>query len=197
MDMRYYDSEAEAYDESRGGVERARVAAAAIASLVPAGGRCLDVAGGTGVVSAELAAQGRAVFVVDVSAGMLAVAAVRLPGRVVRASATRLPVADAAVDLVTVIWMLNVVSAATVDATLAEAARVITPGGHLVVTVDKELAHSQARTHDNDAEDRVTSVLATHGLERVAGTSFSAPSPWGSSSGGDPVFRLAAFRKTS
>ncbi len=67
----YYDREATRYDESRGGVERARRAAEAVAALVPAPGRTLDVAGGTGIVSAELAAQGRDVLVVDLSVGML------------------------------------------------------------------------------------------------------------------------------
>lgn len=195
MDTRYYDAAAGVYDESRGGQDRARVAAAAIASLVPDGGRCLDVAGGTGIVSIELAAQGRSVFVLDLSAGMLGVAAERLPGRVLQASATQLPITDRSVDLVTVIWMLNVVPAATVDAVLAESARVLAPGGHFVATVDKELAHSRVQTHDNDADERVTAVLADHGLERVGGTTFSAPSPWGSSTTDDPVFRLAAFRR--
>lgn len=195
MDQHYYDHEASSYDESRGGQERARAAAEAIGSLVPAGGRCVDVAGGTGIVAVELAAQGRSLLVVDLSLGMLTEAAKRLPGRAVQGLGDRLPVARASVDLVTVIWMLNLVSAATVDAVLAEAARVLVPGGHLVITVDKELAHARVRTEDNDDDERVTEVLAGHGLERVGTTTFSGRSPWGSSSDGDPVFRLAAFRR--
>ena len=197
MDQRYYDAEAVDYDESRGGRERARAAAAAIASLVPPGGRCLDIAGGTGIVSAELAAQGRSVFLVDLSLGMLAVAARRLPGRVAQGLGDRLPVSDRSVDLVTVIWMLNLVPASVVDAVLAEAARVLRVGGHLVITVDKELAHSATRTDQidsfNDNDERITAVLAGHGLRRVGATTFSGRSPWGSSSDGDPVFRLTAF----
>ena len=195
MDTQYYDAEAGEYDDSRGGIERARAAAAAIDALVPAGGRCLDVAGGTGIVSAELAAQGRSVFVMDLSAGMLDQAATRLPGRVFQADATALPVADGSVDLVTVIWMLNVVPGVVVDAVLAESARVLAPGGHFVATVDKELAHAQTRTHDNDADERVTAVLADHGLVRVGGTTFTGRSPWGSTTDADPVFRLAVFRR--
>ena len=200
MDQRYYDAAAVDYDESRGGAERGRAAAVAIATLVPPGGRCVDIAGGTGIVSAELAAQGRAVLVVDLSLGMLAVAARRLPGRVAQGLGNRLPVADRSVDLVTVIWMLNLVPSEVVDAVLAEAARVLRVGGHLVITVDKELAHSPTRTDgvdsDNDSDERVTAVVAAHGLKRVGTTTFSGRSPWGSSSDGDPVFRLAAFALT-
>ena len=150
MDQRYYDEASVSYDESRGGGERARAAAAAIASLVPSGGRCLDIAGGTGIVSAELAAQGRALLVLDLSFGMLAVAARRLPGSGRPGTRDRLPVADRSVDLVTCIWMLNLVPSATVDAVLAESSRVIRVGGHLVITVDKELAHSRSARADND-----------------------------------------------
>lgn len=193
MDQRYYDEESVSYDESRGGVERAQAAAAAIAGLVPSGGRCLEIAGGTGIVSAELAAQGRALLVVDLSFGMLAMAARRLPGRVVQGLGDRLPVTDRSVDLVTCIWMLNLVPSATVDAVLAEASRVLRVGGHLVITVDKELAHSQTALADNDNDERVTAVLADHGLARVGTTTFSGRSRWGSATDGDPVFRLAAF----
>jgi septum formation protein len=61
----YYDAEAAVYDETRGGGDRARAAAAAVASLVSPPGRLLDVAGGTGSVSAELAALGWDVTVTD------------------------------------------------------------------------------------------------------------------------------------
>lgn len=193
MDQQYYDAEAIAYDDSRGGIERARAAAAAIAGLVPAGGSCLDVAGGTGIVSAELAAQGRSLLVVDLSFGMLAVASRRLPGRVVQGLGDRLPLADRSVDLCTCIWMLNLVPSSTVDAVLGEAARVLRVGGHLVITVDKELAHSQSRLGDNDNDERVTAVLAGQGLARVGTTTFTGRSRWGSATDGDPVFRLAAF----
>lgn len=196
MDQRYYDVAAVGYDESRGGRERARAAAEAIATLVPPGGRCLDIAGGTGIVSSELAAQGRSVFLVDLSFGMLSVAAQRLPGRVVQGLGDRLPIADRSVDLVTVIWMLNLIPSSVVDAVLAEAGRVLRVGGHLVITVDKELAHSATQSDRNDSDERVTAVLAAQRMTRVGTTTFSGRSPWGSSSDGDPVFRLAAFALT-
>ncbi|HET7682288.1 MAG TPA: class I SAM-dependent methyltransferase, partial [Marmoricola sp.] len=124
-----YDAEAGVYDESRGGRDRARAAAAAVLALVPAGGTALDVAGGTGIVSAELADAGFEVVVADLSLGMLSVAATRLPGRTIAAAAERLPVRDACVDVVTTIWLLHLVPIAVADTVIAEAARVLRPGG--------------------------------------------------------------------
>ena len=61
----YYDREAPVYDESRGGSARALAAADAVTRIVPAGGLLVDVAGGTGIVSAALAAAGFDVVVVE------------------------------------------------------------------------------------------------------------------------------------
>ncbi len=192
---RYYDDVAGEYDESRGGVERARAVVAAISTLAQPPGHCLDVAGGTGIVSTELTAAGWSVAVLDRSAGMLAEAAARLPGRVLRADADRLPVRAASLDLVTIIWMLNLLDVPTADAVLAETARVLRPGGWLVVTVDKELAHASTTTVRSDDDRRLGELLPAWGLTRSGAATFSAPSPWGSSREGDPLFRLAAFRR--
>ena len=191
----YYDAEAGVYDETRGGVERARAAAEAVTALVPAGGRLLDVAGGTGIVSAELAACGFDVVVTDLSHGMLGVAAGRLPGREVVASADRLPVADASVDVVTVVWLLHLLPIPVADRVLAESARVLRPGGHLVMTVDKDLAHRRVRRTGADAADRVAQVAHRLGLQFVGQDSFRGRSKWGSTDGGDPVFPVAAYRR--
>jgi SAM-dependent methyltransferase len=206
----YYDAESDTYDDSRGGIDRARAAAAAIDALVPAPaelGResadvvssrrrvCLDLAGGTGLVSAELAALGWTVLVVDLSPGMLRVASSRLPGRVLRASADRVPVRSEAVELVTVIWMFNLVPSKLVDAVLMESARVLVPGGHLVATVDKELAHATTSDTDSDADARVSAVAAGLGLRRVGTGDFSGRTKWRSLTTDDQVFRLAAFRR--
>jgi ubiquinone/menaquinone biosynthesis C-methylase UbiE len=192
----YYDEVAADYDESRGGRERARAVTEAIASLVSPPGRCLDVAGGTGIVSAELSAAGWSVVVLDQSSGMLTRASERLPGRALRAAADRLPVRDASVDLVTVVWMLNIVSVEAADRVLAEAARVLRPGGSLVTTVDKELAHAATTAVRSDDDVRLGSVCAGLGLLRTGSATFSAPSPWGSARAGHPLFRIAAFRRT-
>jgi ubiquinone/menaquinone biosynthesis C-methylase UbiE len=191
----YYDAEAEVYDQTRGGTERARAAAQAVTALVPAGGTALDVAGGTGIVSAELADLGFDVVVADLSPGMLALASARLPGRALVASADRLPVRDDSVDLVAMVWLLHLLSIGVADTVLAEAARVVRPGGHVVTTVDKDLAHGRVRRTGADAGDRVAAVLARHGLHLVGQDSFSARSKWGSVTAGDPVFPVAAYRK--
>ena len=191
----YYDDIAGEYDESRGGVQRARAVVRAIGSLARPPGRCLDVAGGTGIVSAELAAVGWSVSVLDRSAGMLGEAADRLPGRVLRADADRLPIRDGTVDLVTIIWMLNLLPVPTADAVLGEAARVLRPAGRLVVTVDKELSHASATTVRSDDDRRLGTVLDELGLSRAGAETFTASSPWGSARSGDPLFRLSAFSR--
>jgi 2-polyprenyl-3-methyl-5-hydroxy-6-metoxy-1,4-benzoquinol methylase len=60
-----YAVEADRYDATRGGEERAEAAAAAITELVPHPGTLLDVAGGTGIVSNRMAARGHQVAVSD------------------------------------------------------------------------------------------------------------------------------------
>ncbi|NEA43407.1 class I SAM-dependent methyltransferase, partial [Streptomyces sp. SID11385] len=74
-----YDDEAAHYDESRGGLPRARAAAEALAGLLPRRTRTVvDLACGTGIVGGCLREAGYTVLGVDLSAGMLARAAGRL-----------------------------------------------------------------------------------------------------------------------
>lgn len=191
----YYDAEAQVYDETRGGSARGRAAAEAVAELVPVGGTLVDVAGGTGVVSLELARLGWSVLVLDGSPGMLAVAAGRLPGRVAASRAERLPVRDGSVDAVTVVWLLHLLDVPTADRVVAEAARVLRPGGSLVTTVDKALAHGRLPRRPSDNRERLELAARRVGLAFTGATSFRGRSKWGSAGGGDPVFPLAAFRK--
>lgn len=193
-DTSYYDREATVYDETRGGPGRARAAARAVASVVPGPGLVLDVAGGTGIVAAELAADGFSVLVADQSPGMLRLAEQRLPGRVFRATAERLPVRDGSVDVVTMVWLLHLLPVARADAALAEATRVLRAGGHLVTTVDKHLAHGTLPRSDADLGNRVAEVADRLGLHECARTSFTGTTRWGTAEGGQ-VFRVACFRK--
>ena len=84
----YDESVASTYDETRGGTIRAQAAAHAVHSLLPGGGRVLELAVGTGAVGAELVALGNLVHGVDLSAAMLRHAKIRLPGHVAAADAT-------------------------------------------------------------------------------------------------------------
>jgi demethylmenaquinone methyltransferase/2-methoxy-6-polyprenyl-1,4-benzoquinol methylase len=96
------------------------------------GQRCLDLAAGTGVSTAELARSGAYLVGADLSLGMLAVGRRTRPDTVLLAGdAVALPFADGAFDAVTISFGLrNVVDP---RAALAEMARVTRPGGRLVV----------------------------------------------------------------
>jgi len=192
----YYDAEARVYDETRGGHRRAKAAAAAVGSLVPTRGVAVDVAGGTGIVSAELAGMGWSVVVVDLSTGMLELADDRLPGRVVAGSADTLPIRSGSVDLVTTIWLLHLLPIEIADRVVSEAARVIRPGGHFVTTVDKDLADGRDRRTNADHAERISGVAGRHGLGFLGATSFAASTRWGPADGGKQVFPMAAYRKT-
>ena len=174
----YYDAEADRYDETRGGDDRARAAAQALHRLLRDRGTVLDVAVGTGIVAAELAALGHLVHGVDVSAGMLRKASIRLPGHVVQADALRLPVADGSVGAVTAVWLTHLLEDSEV--LIAEAARVLRAGGVLVTTVDKRESQrvAEGRRHAPDRPQDglalVTDRAARHGLDLTGATTFGS-----------------------
>ena len=136
-----YDREAAHYDATRGGHARAGAAADAIETLLPAAAegvtRIVDAGCGTGIVTVRLVRPGRSVIGIDRSAGMAAVAASRLPGRIALGSVIRLPLASGSVDVVTMVWLLHLLSAADSAEAVAEAGRVLSPGGLLITTVGK------------------------------------------------------------
>ncbi|MDS0294821.1 class I SAM-dependent methyltransferase [Halogeometricum luteum] len=130
-DVRFFDRVASLYD---------RLMPSADADALRAGlafarrdvTRVLDVAGGTGRASRALAREGLSVdpVVVDFSRGMLARA--RADGHpVVRADAGSLPVRDGGVDAVVVVDALHHLP--DPERGLREAARVVGPGGVVVV----------------------------------------------------------------
>jgi ubiquinone/menaquinone biosynthesis C-methylase UbiE len=198
-----YDREAAQYDATRGGQARAGAASAAIETLLrqvpvrgPASGRpaglvrIADLACGTGIVTVRLAGPGRRVLGIDRSAGMAAVAAGRLPGRIGQGDATRLPLASGSVDVVTMVWLLHLLPAPAMMRAVAEAGRVLAPGGLLVTTVGKNDAPFSAETGDDaaailrpvrarfgsrptDALDRVAAAGERYGLALAAQTTFA------------------------
>ncbi|TDD60481.1 septum formation inhibitor Maf, partial [Kribbella antibiotica] len=176
----YNESEAARYDDSRGGVERAQAAAHAVQSLLPEGSRrVLELAVGTGIVSAELVALGNLVHGFDLSTAMLQHAKVRLPGHVAAADATRLPVADRRTDAVIAIWLLHLLDDST--PILAEVARVLRPGGVFLTTTEKNDATRYAEgrepnsTRAPDALTQLVAEAAVHGLVLDGATSFPGP----------------------
>ncbi|TDD42859.1 class I SAM-dependent methyltransferase [Nonomuraea terrae] len=188
-----YDLEAARYDETRGGLPRARAAAEAVHGLVGGvanGGTLLDVACGTGLVSAQLAARGLRVLGVDASAGMARIAAGRVG--VVLGDARRLPVRDGSVEAVTTIWLLHLLDDAR--PMIAEAGRVLRYGGVFVTTVDKRASHGPGgRPDPSDRAGTVVAEAARHGLRASGEATFTGHGQGGA--GPDPVFRLLAFRR--
>ncbi len=95
-------------------------------------GRVLDAACGTGAVSAQLLSLGHDVVGVDLSERMLARARAAVPGvRFERGDLASLPLPDGDVDHVVCSLALSHVE--DLRPFFAEAARVMRPGGHLVV----------------------------------------------------------------
>lgn len=122
---------ADRYDETRGGVERGRHAAAILDGLLDLGPLSLEVGVGTGLVADELAELGHRVVGVDLSPAMAAQAVERIGPRVTVADAKRLPVADRHFDQAYSVWVLHLVG--DIAGVLAEVARVLRPGGRYVV----------------------------------------------------------------
>jgi SAM-dependent methyltransferase len=186
-----YDREAAHYDATRGGGARADAAAHAIETLLArAAGdavRLTDIGCGTGIVTVRLLRPGRSVIGIDRSAGMAAVAAARLPGRVALGNVTCLPLASGSVDVVTMVWLLHLLPAGDVARAVAEAGRVLAPGGLLITTAGKnDAAFAQAddvvaivgpvrARFDHDQTDRLgelTDLARRQGLDLAAQTTF-------------------------
>ncbi|GII64248.1 methyltransferase [Sphaerisporangium krabiense] len=184
--MLNYDAEASTYDRTRGGDARAVSAAAAIGALLPRQVTLVaDLACGTGIVTARVAAP--RVIGIDLSHGMARLAAARLPGRVARGDVTAVPLADGSVDAVVMIWLLHLLDHAASARALAEAARVLRPGGTLLTTVDKDEAYYVTPSDvaelivpvrarhvppPSDAHDRVTGLATALDLSPAGRTTF-------------------------
>lgn len=125
-----FDRIADRYDETRGGLERGGNVAGAIAPHLTRG-VVVEIGVGTGAVALPLAQRGHQVVGFDLSLPMLSRAHDRLGVRVARADAHHLPVPAAAVSNVVMVWVLHLV--ADLPAVVAEATRILVPGGRLAV----------------------------------------------------------------
>lgn len=140
-------------------------------------GTALDAACGTGRHTAYLRELGHRVIGADASAAMLAQARTRLPDvGFHRADLHRLPLADGAVD--TVVCALALTHVPDLAPVLAEFARVLRPGGHLVVS-DAHLVQSYLRPTlaRRPGPDGRPSLLAEH--HRPLSTYLAAALPLG------------------
>ncbi len=126
-----FEAVAKIYDATRGGLERGiRFAVAIEPHCCP--GPVFEIGIGTGAIAKPLRDRtGREVVGVDLSPAMLATARDRLGARVAVADVARLPVRDAAAGTVLACWVLHLVGDPA--GTLREVARVLRPGGRLVV----------------------------------------------------------------
>jgi len=120
-----YDGHAEWYDSWRSGHVAAN--AAEVADLLgPGDGLCLDVGCGTGLLFDALAATGRTVIGLDLSADQLRFAR-RRSGQVVRADGAALPFGNASFGAVVASWISTDVD--DFGSVVAVAARVLVPAG--------------------------------------------------------------------
>jgi demethylmenaquinone methyltransferase/2-methoxy-6-polyprenyl-1,4-benzoquinol methylase len=131
-----FDGVARRYDRTNTilsfGQDRLWRKATRLALALQPGERCLDLAAGTGVSTAELARSGAQVVGADLSLGMLHVGhSARPEVALLAADALALPFANGAFDAVTVSFGLR--NFVDPTAALAELARVTRPGGRLVV----------------------------------------------------------------
>jgi SAM-dependent methyltransferase len=130
---RGYDNWAVTYDGEPNGAFpiQDQVLLPMLDALAP--GLTVDAACGTGRISRELVRRGHRVLGFDISPGMLARARVNVPeAEFAEASFTSLPVGDASADHVVCTLALSHLE--DLGLFFGEAARVLKPGGHLVIS---------------------------------------------------------------
>jgi SAM-dependent methyltransferase len=127
-----FDRVADIYDETRGGERRGNHVAD---DLVPwlIGPRVVELGIGTGVIAKGVRRHGGDVVGIDLSDAMLRAAIDRIGARVAVADVDVLPFAENSVDTAYFVWVLQLVPDPI--ATLAEAARVVRPGGRVIVVL--------------------------------------------------------------
>jgi ArsR family transcriptional regulator len=174
------------WDEMRALDLPAQAVEAALLSLVPedAPGRLLDIGTGTGRVLELLAPRVRQGLGVDASKAMLALARSRLahPGlarcAVRLADMYRLPLADASFDIAVLQMVLHY--AEDPAGAVAEAARVLRPGGNLIVIdlaphAREDLATKRAHRWPGFSDPAIHQLLTDAALNPSSALTISGP----------------------
>ena len=147
----YFDRRPRAYDRQLALERRALRATAAFAQ--PVGGRwVVDLATGTGALAAALLAlqpPPAALTAIDAAPRMLDRARRRLGARatILVADARAVPLPDASADVVTIGYLLHLLDARARVQVLAEARRLLRPGGVIVVVVHGSPGGRAGRTY--------------------------------------------------
>jgi SAM-dependent methyltransferase len=144
-----FDRIADRYDDTRGGLERGGNLAREISPhLCP--GPVVEIGIGTAAVALPLTRLGHPVAGFDLSLPMLQHARERLGPQVAAADGYHLPIRDAAVPNIAIVWVLHLVP--DLVGIVIEASRVLAPGGRLAVVP------AGGQVEDDDIADVVRSM---------------------------------------
>lgn len=195
---------ARTYDETRGGMDRGRRFARALAPLLP-DGPVVEIGVGTGLIALGLAELGRSVLGIDVSFEMISRAHERIGPGVAVGDAHRMPVAEGSIAAAYTVWVLHLVDT---DTTMREIHRVLRPGGTYLAAgpareteprdeLERIMRGMFEELRGGPAPDRpegVAAAAARAGLSGV-GVHGGAPGSWTTSVG--EVIRLIETRSYS
>jgi ArsR family transcriptional regulator len=171
----FFAGAAREWEALRAGLYGRRLEQQAMAALLPSSWTVADLGCGTGTLAAALAPHVARVEAVDQSAAMLRAARRRLAGigrvELHRARLEALPLADASCDAALLVLVLTYL--AEVEPALAEAARILKPGGRLVLVDlashgDEAFARRLGQARLGFAPDELTRALAAAGLGAAA-----------------------------
>ncbi|HEU5356826.1 MAG TPA: methyltransferase domain-containing protein [Actinocrinis sp.] len=156
-----YNAWAASYDEPNTMIDLEQPLVHEILDALPVG-TALDAACGTGRHAAHLARLGHKVIGVDANAKMLAVAARKLPDLDLRQGALEaLPLPHDSVDLI--VCALALCHVADLGPVFAEFARVLRPGGHLVISDPHQLlSYIRPTLPRESGPDGQRTILAEH-----------------------------------
>ncbi len=173
--QRFFAGAAGAWDELRARTYGRALGTEALLALLPPGWTVADLGCGTGALAAELAPRVRRVIGVDQSAAMLRAARRRTEGlpnvELHEADLAALPIEAARCDAALLVLVLAYLEAPA--PALAEATRVLRPGGRLVVVDaarhdDEDLRRRMGQVHPGFEPGALAALLRAAGLAEVS-----------------------------